>query len=204
MATYRYVEIDLKGEGGRLADLNGIREDLSSAQEYSKRYVANYLKEPDLYSILTFIVIKYVRCFNGGVRKRTSDELLHAMSADDRTVHDIIYALRDKHVGHSVSDWESHKIRLWLVPEERGPKKFSVSISSDSVLGPPAHFVEELIGVIERLQSQISTMEKVEQERLKLLIQSQYSMDEIYAMDASVPSPPSYASLLGGKGRKAP
>lgn len=204
MATYRYVEIDLKGEGARLADLFGIRQDLSAVRDYCIRYIKDYIKDPDLYCILTFIVIKYARSFNGGVRKQTSDELLNSMSKHDREVHDIIYALRDKHVGHSVSDWESHIVRLYLVPEERGPKDFSVSITSHSVLGPPPNLMQELIGLIDRLLLKVSEWEKSEQSRLHTLITSRHSMDEIYAMSASTPESPSYASLLKGKGRKAP
>lgn len=93
------------------AALHLILGDLAFAEECLK--AANEIGIPDdknLHSkALTFSgVVGYARCFKSGVRSLTlSPDDLHGRGAPfDDEIHAYLIALRDKHVAHSVNDFE--------------------------------------------------------------------------------------------------
>jgi hypothetical protein len=201
MGIYRYVNPELP-EAKRLADLSGIASDLECCRDYCDRFTDTFPSDRDLQCFAVFIAIKYARCFNQGARKGTSRELLSILKEDDRQIHDIIYALRDKHIGHSVSDWEAHFPRVWLTPEEEGRGIASVSIESQETLAPSPRLIGRLKEVVEKLLEWIKSEMRAEETKLFQVVTERFALDYLYSLDVQPIKEPGYDSLLSGKRRK--
>lgn len=102
----------LPSEAARIfAALHLILGDLSFAEECLK--TANDIGKPDdknLHSkaLIFSGVVGYARCFKSGVRalKLTPADLHSKGAPFDDEIHEYLIAMRDKHVAHSVNDFE--------------------------------------------------------------------------------------------------
>ena len=119
MATNTFIEIDLR-EADALAGLTGIRYDLHSARCFAQMLKGEYeatQRNGDLVDALTSaILVRYSRPFVTGVRARLTDEALNVLSDPQRQKHDRLRAYRDKHVAHSVNEFEENQpvARYWV------------------------------------------------------------------------------------------
>jgi hypothetical protein len=208
MAVYRYVNVHLPSPNAkRLADLCGIANDLQSCRAYCEEYVktfASILKPTHdvrhLESFCMHVFVKYGRCFCGGVRTEVAKRALSSLSPEDKTFHQLVMDVRNKHVAHSVNNFESHKLRVWLNPEEKGRNINGVSIETDYFVAPECQFFERLMSLIDKLLSWISTEQKREEKMLIGLVGDHYSLDELYALDAEVPEPVDYSNVARRRG----
>ena len=198
MAVYRYVNVELD-EAKRLADLYGIDLDLRRCREYCEKYIQTLegISQPSqiqaadegvhLECFSAYFFIKYGRCFKGGIRETTSKEILAALSKGDLALHQLAINIRDKYVAHSVNDFESHKVRVWLNPEENGRKINNVNIESHYIVGPGLVFYQDMKHLIGRLLSWIGLEKKLEQEKLIKLAGQRYSLEYLYAQNSEAP-----------------
>lgn len=120
-------------EAKRLADLAGIRDDLEQIQGYldilDQQIARNYREYYVWEAITAAIATAYGRCFNEGVRERLPHTLLNSAPSAVRATHDYLIDLRNKHVAHSVNEYEHNYLVVRLSYEAGRP----VGISDVSV-----------------------------------------------------------------------
>lgn len=206
MAVYTYVNIPLP-EAKRLADLYGVANDLRACRDYCEKYlqtVATILQPTDdgkhLECFSVYIFVKYGRCFKGGVRWDTEKQILKTLSPEDSDLHQLIIAIRDKYIAHSVNDFESHKVRVCLNPKERGRKINNVNIESDYLVGPEPRLFERLKCLIDKLLAWIDTEMKREEERLIQLVGERYDLNDLYSRKAETPDKIDYSRVMKPRG----
>src|SRR5438132_4516866 len=111
MATYDYV--DLKIPDAKLAaDLNGISFDLRRARYFAEQLISELQSRSTNWSMVEplsiAISVTYARAFSTGVRRWLSESDLQILSSEQRSAHDYIYEYRNKHVAHSVNEFEEN------------------------------------------------------------------------------------------------
>jgi len=107
------IDVKLTGpEADRLADMAGVHQDLrmvaATAAQLSRRLQA---KAPDMHvleAMHDLAIIRYGRCYKSGVRDAfpIPQKWIGALSGQLRQAHRDFLDLRDKHIAHSVNDWE--------------------------------------------------------------------------------------------------
>ena len=114
MATYRFVDLHIP-EAKLLADLTGIRADLTNARDYVlaiKKLMESEKPDWRLVEPLSIAVaVAYSRAFTTGVRTRLDDADLAALTPKQRDAQHRLRAYRDKHVAHSVNAFEHNQPR---------------------------------------------------------------------------------------------
>jgi len=111
MTTHTWADLNIP-EATIFADLYGVSVDLGSAKD-----MAQLLKDAldsgrpnweivEPYSIA--IAVRYSRSFVTGVRTRLGEEDLTIFSPEQRNAHERLRAYRDKHVAHSVNEFEEN------------------------------------------------------------------------------------------------
>ena len=198
MADYTYVNISLP-EAKRLADLYGVAIDLRACRDYCEKYLqvfSNILQPTDetkhlehLECFSVYIFVKYGRCFKSGRRKKLAEEILakSELSPDDLDIHQRVIDVRDEHIAHSVNDFESHKVRVWLNPEEEGRKINNVNIESDYLVGPEPKLFEKLKHLIDNLLKRIEKEKKREEESPQI-VGGKHTLDKLYSLNGEEPN----------------
>ena len=188
MATHRYINIALP-EGERLLSLNGVWLDLQSARDACKRLINEPLTGDMLIqdAILNLAIIKYGRCFNGGIRCIKFDEMKACLNTDQIEIHQLFLEYRSKHIAHSINAFETHRVRAYLIPEERGKGVASVSAEGHYLLRPEIKLIISFLEVIEKLIDWIEDKKRIEEHALKSIIEAKYPIETLYAMDADFP-----------------
>jgi hypothetical protein len=184
-------------EAKRLADLYGVAFDLCACRDYCEKYLqvfSNILQPTDetkhLECFSVYIFVKYGRCFNGGVRNKLAEEIkIRAnLSPDELDIHNFVRKVRDKYIAHSVNDFESHKVCVWLNPEEEGRKINNVNIESHYLVGPEPKLFERLKHLIDKLLSWIEEEKKREEERLIQIVGEKHPLDYLYSLNGEEPN----------------
>lgn len=192
MALLRYVNIDLP-ESERLFDLSGMAIDMSGAiaacEQLSTDILNQFCKD---FSISLFA--QYGRCFKGGVRIKTSRELEAAILAEDRELHQFILNYRDKHVSHSVNEYENHRVRVWLNPEERGRAINAINIESTYLVGPGT-IVADICSLCKRHLEWIEGEIRIEEAHLLEIVKNRFTLDDLYSLEASSAPPIAYENI---------
>jgi hypothetical protein len=208
MTEYKYVNIRLP-EAKRLADLYGIAIDLDACRRYCEKYIQ--LSTSHFQPIqegqhtecfVSYVFVKYGRCFGNGVRVNVEKEIMATLSPEDFSFHRLVIGIRDKYIAHSVNDFESHKVRVWLHPEERGRKVDNVNIESSYVMGPGVELFKRLKSLIDNILTWINSEKKREEKRLTQLVNEKYDLDYLYSLDAEALDSIDYSRAL--KTRKGP
>jgi hypothetical protein len=202
MAVYSYINIGLP-EAKRLADLSGILDDLTSCLLYCRKYVEGHPLHPDLESYSTTLITKYTRCFSSGVRSEGQRGLEAVAVRVDEETHKFVCGLRDRHLSHSVSDLESHRVRVWLNPEEKGRAVNNVNIESARYIGVGSS-LPKLDKLVAELIAWVQAEMRMEEGRLKEIVQQRYTLDQLYTMNAEPFGKVDYGNLMSGKARKGP
>lgn len=202
MAIYSYINISLP-EAKRLADLSGILDDLTSCLFYCRKYVEGHPHHPDLESYSTTLVTKYTRCFSSGVRSEGRRGLEAVALRVDGTTHNFVRGLRDRHLSHSVSDLESHRVRVWLNPVEKGRAVNNVNIESIRYIGVGPS-VPNLDKLVVELITWVQAEMRIEEGKLKEIVHQRYTLDQLYEMKPEPHGRVDYSNLTSGKARKGP
>ena len=115
MSSRTFINISIPiAAAARLASLGGISNDLGGVLDYCK-----YLGENDTVETLNFIVweglssaavVRYVRCFGHGVREPLPADFFAFAPESIADAHKYFIAVRNKHVAHSVNDFEENDV----------------------------------------------------------------------------------------------
>jgi hypothetical protein len=185
MARFSYVNIELP-EAGRLADLYGFANDLASCRSYCEKYMKTFPAE-DTECYWTFVFVKYSRCFNGGIRRPFVGKIPIPLSPEEEQLHNSILSIRDKHLAHSVNDFERHRVRVWLNPAELGRKIRNVNIESCYLTGPKPELFDKLLKIIDKLFAWAEEEKKEEEAKLLPIVEKKFGLDQLYLLKPSSP-----------------
>jgi hypothetical protein len=164
----------LNGELARkFAALHLIIDDLAFALDCMVE--ANKLGVPDatnLHSkaLIFSAVVGYSRCFKSGVREvRLEPKGLEAAGVTfDHEIHEFLVALRDKHIAHSVNEFENCGAFAIVVgrPETGWRDGSAVGVNLQKNVGVSRELLQKAMSHIEALKGCLAT--KLEAQRLEL------------------------------------
>lgn len=122
MATFAYVDIKVDApEVQELADLYGVCVDLSLARNMANSVKAGLDKDglrwPHWAAYSLAIAMMYCRPFVQGVIKRLGQHDIEFLTQGDRGAHDRLLHYRNKHVAHSVNEFEDNRPRAYYCAE---------------------------------------------------------------------------------------
>lgn len=191
MATNTWVDLRLP-EAAALADYTGIEFDLRTAQEFSRMLLDERNKAQPNWDLsdplTTAILVRYARAFTTGVRLRLREDALAELSVAQRERHEFFYALRDKHIAHSVNAFEESQptARYWVERvHEEGIEQ--IGCQHHRIVGMSVPDLEAMIDLTTVLRQYVKR--KIEDERAKLLkIVRNKPIDEILSVGAA-PAP---------------
>ena len=130
-------------ETHRLADMGGVLQDLRWVVAACERLLPR-LEKPnentlELEALESSAIVRYCRCFSGGVRTAflLDGNWLDKLPQDLKGAHSAAIARRDKHIAHSVNDWELNVVRAQLRIDTESKRKevTSVSVEHHRVIG---------------------------------------------------------------------
>ncbi|MSO71548.1 MAG: hypothetical protein EXQ88_06010 [Alphaproteobacteria bacterium] len=107
-------------EARLLADYYLIRDDLDFVIACCDRLLKLDLRrwfEVEPTALIIAALITYGRCFGTGVRERLNDDDVGPEESEHRTFHDHFLALRDRHIAHSVNDYENCGVTIHIAVE---------------------------------------------------------------------------------------
>lgn len=105
-----------------LADLRMIQKDLQHVQNCCAMLLEKefcMLGTLEGRALLDSLCIRYRRCFGSGVRTPLKTEVLK-FSDESRELHEQFYSLADKHIAHSVNNYELNATTLYVAISETG------------------------------------------------------------------------------------
>ena len=149
MALHTFVEFEMR-EAEELADLTGIRYDLDSARSLARKLQTVMEEEkPDFElvdALTTAIVVRYLRPFSAGVRRRLKEETPDKLSMSQRRQHERLRDFRNKHIAHSVNAFEENQPVARYVEERVDCEGvYAVECHHDRVVGLNSSETEDLI-----------------------------------------------------------
>lgn len=105
-----------------LADLRLIQEDLRHVQDCCSQLLNEQhcmLTSTKGKALLDSLAVRYRRCFNSGVRTPLKLGSLD-ITTDEQTLHDFFYAIVDKHIAHSVNNFELNGTTVYIAIKSDG------------------------------------------------------------------------------------
>lgn len=174
-----------EGEAHALADMYGVLQDLRWVSRASRRLagdvadpLTNHVK---LEAMQAAVLIRYGRCFKSGVR---SAFLIPAKWIDElpdklREIHRQANALRDKHIAHSVNDWEINEpVAELRFDANNEPEIVSVSVRQHRILAVPDGWADDMETLATTLADRVEHVYHEEQQRVLELLKGM-SAEEI-------------------------
>ena len=187
MATHVYVALEID-EARYLADLIGVKYDVKTTLEWCNQFdfVKNdqhlfWLVEP----LTTAILIRFIRAFGGGVRHKTTSSLLSDLCDTEMDYYDYFKNIRDKHVAHSVNEFEENEVKAYYVQESIENGINSIGEGCTRVVGLSGDDIENIRKICTKLIKNINSEISIEKEKL-LKITSNYTEEEIKKLKATV------------------
>ena len=153
-----HTQVRISGpETYRLADMHGVMQDLEwliALCDQISRYKRRGPRpdSTEMEALEGAALIRYGRCFKGGVRTAfvLDAHWISRLSPDLQAAHYDFEALRDKHVAHSVNDWELNiPIAVLRLNSETGESQVSsVNVQCHRIIGlTPESIDQQNIGV---------------------------------------------------------
>ncbi|MDZ4073313.1 MAG: hypothetical protein U1E04_01035 [Hylemonella sp.] len=171
MATHTWVDLHMP-EASLLADLNGIVGDLQKAREYAEMMVQAQLGGPSHNMLLVeplciAMTVTYARVFSSGVRHSLQETDLHGLSETQRETHQFLRDFRDKHVAHSVNEFEENSARACYCVERLHDEGFtSIGYGGGRIASIGGDFVHGLIEITRLLETHVRKQIAVEEQKL--------------------------------------
>jgi hypothetical protein len=192
MATYKYVEVQME-EARYLADLNGIKVDLQTVIDICQRFLnINFMEKPgnELLEILSIaILVKYSRPFAKGVRRKLSIYDVPELTDDEKTQHKRFIALRNKHIAHSVNEFEENKVKAYYNDERVHIEGIaSISEGHARLSSISKYEAEVIIGLSNKVIDYVNLEMKAERAKILELVRNQ-SIDEVLRSSSGVFNP---------------
>jgi hypothetical protein len=172
MATLTPVRISGPGTH-RLADMHGVQQDLSWVIDVCGRILRNHAG-PSRHDTLEMealegaALIRYGRCYKGGARTAflLDGSWISKLPPELQQAHRDLEALRDKHVAHSVNDWELNVPVAYLRQEEGKSQVDSISVQSYRIVGLAPETIAQLKTLAQSLKALIAEESKIEASRV--------------------------------------
>lgn len=158
----------------RLADIAGVHMDLRTVAGTAAQLSRKRDREPDamleLEAMQAHALIRYGRCFRGGVRTAflIPQAWIEALPAELRQGHRDFLDLRDKHIAHSVNDWEinSPVARVRVDRETGAVTVHTVTVNQSRVVMLASSSVDMLWRLAKALADRVEQEMKLEQARM--------------------------------------
>jgi hypothetical protein len=188
MANYTPVRIS-GPETYRLADMHGVLQDLEWLINLCGRILRYRARGPrpdstEMEALEGAALIRYGRCFKGGARTAfiLDAQWIVKLPQELQDAHRDFLALRDKHVAHSVNDWELNiPVANLRQDEKTGESEVSsVSVQSRRIIGLTPDSIDQLKRLAESLVVLIQAESKAEAARV-LAIAKQIPIAELEA-----------------------
>lgn len=178
-------------EAARLASLAGIENDLRGVQEYCDLLLTKGDERPfastEWEAISSAGVVRYARCFCSGVRHSLSRTLFDDVDSEFYEAHELFIDMRNKHVAHSVNEFEENDAVVQISDEFRSSEEIkSVTVAHGRVSGMSFQHPETLKAVCEWLLRKVR--DEMDVGKPKILEQARkYPLKEL--MREGVPGP---------------
>lgn len=184
MATFSFVHLRHK-EGLRLLDLIGVKNDLGRCLGMIDAILSRSHDVVIADALSVAILTVYGRVFSGGVRNNGRVPVDQLLTGPELNIHRQFVETRNKHVAHSINAMETAKLRVWLNPEERGGRRIN-NVNADLTmlmsLGNCDYL--QLRDICVKLTVWVEAEEALEQTRLKEIIGREFTLQQLYGMQA--------------------
>ena len=187
MATYGFSQIHL-AEGLHLVDLTGTKADLEMACEFIERLItmltsASEGSHLDVEALAIAAIIRYGRAFKGGVRKIGKAQIIFDLPSDIKETHNLFLMWRDKHIAHSVNDFETALLQARYCVERLHDEGITqVNVTSSQVISPGTKELEALLKAAQFFIVRLERLIELESARV-LKIVRELPVDEVLARD---------------------
>lgn len=172
-------------EADLLADLYGIDHDLAAVEEFclllAKAWTADQLSLHLVDALSTAAVIRYCRCFEGGVRLRLARETVAAIDPRYSKLHDYFFALRQKHFAHSVNEFEENCVTVAVVEAPAPKQVHSIGMAGSRYAGMDAKTAGHLRDLAGKLREALKVEMETEKARLQATVDAM-PVDEVYSL----------------------
>jgi len=177
---------------GELGELYGVEQDLEAVRTYCERLLREFddFASADwtlLSALSEAAVIRYARCFTSGGRVNLDPAILGPKA---REAHNWLWDLRNKHIAHSVNEFEHWSVIVHVVEPPDPPMVQHVSMGTGRVGGLPPDMVESLLALCDIVLEHL----KLRIERLRVSVEEAVlsrPMDEVYSWSLPAIFPPS-------------
>ena len=176
-------------EANRLADMYGVMQDLEWLIALCERILRYRARGPrpdsiEMEALEGAALIRYGRCFSGGMRTAfvLDAQWIAKLPPELQAAHLDFKALRDKHVAHSINDWELNTTIAYLRRDATTGERqvSSVSVQSKRIIGLTSESTAQLKQLAESLLQLIRIESKIETKRV-LAIAKQIPIAELEA-----------------------
>ena len=168
MAIRRLLDIP---EAQTFGDLAGIIRDLGTVIQFCDLLVSAYDASPPQYELVdalsTAAVIRYCRCFGSGVRAKLAAESIEALAPFYSQLHSYFFELRQKHLAHSVNEFEANHVAVVLPDDTFGANAVEITLLGGRVAGldrPTAVHLKRLATIVQRAAN-----DELDTERARLI-----------------------------------
>lgn len=182
-------------DGQLFSDLFGIKRDLESVMEFCQRLSNAYDAVPTDYYLIdalsTASVVRYCRCFEGGVRAKLARESISAIDPRFVEFHGYLFALRQKHLAHSVNEFEENCVTV-AVSEPPAPREIlGIGIGGGRVAGLDKATAKNLEVLAKKLYDALVVEFETERGRIQQLVTA-LPIEEIYELPMLPPFQPDW------------
>lgn len=161
-------------EAQLLSDLYGIIKDLDSVSEFCQRLVDAWDAEPPDFDLLdalsTACVVRYCRCFEGGVRCKLDPDSVKAVDPRFAEFHDYLFSLRQKHLSHSVNEFEENCVAVSVAEPPSLPEVQGIAVVGGRVAGLDRRTASNLQELAKKLKKAASVEYESEEDKLRAIV----------------------------------
>ena len=196
MAIHTYVDLEID-EARLLMDLVGIEYDLNTTVDWCNHFDelmsdimskqgTTWLVEP----LTTAILVRFMRAFGSGVRCGNTKHISSYLSEEEKSHYDYFKDLRDKHVAHSVNEFEDNQAKAYYIEGAVEKGINSIQTGCSRIIGLSSSEIDKIRHICNTLVKVIQS--EIKEEKTKLLeITSQYTKKEIVKLKMKAPKHPS-------------
>lgn len=193
MATYKFVDVQIK-EARYLADLTGIQLDLQGAKDLCERLLKLDIykrEDSELLEVFTIaILVKYSRAFAKGVRKYLSVNDLQGLTDDELRQHNGFIELRNKHIAHSVNEFEENKVVARYNDEKVYDEGVtSISVQQTRLISLSGSDAEAIIALSAKILDYVNEQMKAEKAKVLDIVRSQPIMEVLKSGSSAFKNP---------------
>jgi hypothetical protein len=194
-------------DGQLFSDLFGIKRDLELVMEFCRRLSDAYDAVPTDYHLIdalsTASVVRYCRCFEVGVRAKIARESITAIDPRFVEFHDYLFALRQKHLSHSVNEFEENCVTVAVSEPPDSREVLGIGIGGGRVAGLDKATARNLEVLARKLYDAIVVKFETERGRIQQLVTA-LPIEEIYALPMVPPFQPDWRHAANKRRRREP